>query len=234
MKVLAVVHEADAGPGVFTDVVRDGGHELHEWRIADGGRCPQDPLRYDAVMSLGGSMHAHQQDEHPWLAEEEALLASLTSAGRPVLGVCLGSQLLAQATGGATAQMSEPEIGWCGVRLSPAGQADPLLGALGPEFPALQWHSCEFRPAPGAVTLAASPRCAQAFRVGERAWGIQFHAEVTLEDFESWIDYHLANPGDGEGPADAEALRTSVRAGIEAWNALGRGLLARFLDLARD
>jgi GMP synthase-like glutamine amidotransferase len=232
MRVLAIVHEADAGPGVFTEVAIAGGHELHEWPIIEQQRCPEDPFAYDAVVSLGGSMHAHQQEEHPWLAEEEALLASLAAAGRPVLGVCLGSQLLAQATGGSTAEMGRPEIGWSSVSLSDAGRADPLLAGLAPSFQALQWHSCEFRPAPDALTLAASPLCAQAYRVGSRAWGIQFHAEVTLADFESWIDYHLAHPSEGNGPADAEALRAAVREGIEAWNELGRGMFSRFLELA--
>ena len=234
MRVLAIVHEPDAGPGVFTDVARAGGHELHEWRITDAAVPPEDPWVYDAVLSLGGSMHAHQHDQHPWLPEEERLLASLAAAGRPVLGVCLGSQLLAQATGGTTGEMPAPEIGWCPVALTDTGRHDPLLGGLAPSFQALQWHSCEFRPAAEAATLAASPLCTQAYRVGERAWGIQFHAEVTLTDFESWIDYHLAHPDDGDGPADPEALRASVRAGIEAWNALGRRLFARFLELAGD
>jgi GMP synthase-like glutamine amidotransferase len=227
VKLLAIVHEPDAGPGVFREVAHAAGHELHEWRITAGGQAPEDPFAYGAVLSLGGSMHAHQQDQHPWLAEEQALLAELAAGSRPVLGVCLGSQLLAQATGGTTSEMPVPEIGWYPVRLSEAARSDPLLAGMAQSFQSLQWHSCRFHPGPGAVTLAESPACAQAFRVGERAWGIQFHAEVTLRDFESWID------DAGQAPVDTDALRASVRAGIEPWNAFGRELFARFLELAR-
>jgi GMP synthase (glutamine-hydrolysing) len=228
VRVLTIVHEADTGPGVFIEAARAAGHQLERWHITAGEPCPGDPFAYGAVLSCGGSMHAHEHDRHPWLAEEEALLAKLTAAGRSVLGVCLGSQLLARASGGTTSKLDEPEIGWHPVRLSAAGRSDPLLAGLEPEFDALQWHSCEFRPGPAAVPLAQSAACEQAFRVGARAWGIQFHAEVTLADFESWLD----NPGDGDRPADTEALRAQTRTGIAQWNALGQGLFARFLELA--
>ena len=228
MRVLAIVHEDDTGPGVFIETAAESGCKLDQWRIAAGERSPDDPFAYDAVVSCGGSMHAHEHDRFSWLAQEQALLGELAAAGRPVLGVCLGSQLLARATGGTTSEMEEPEIGWYPVRLSDGAQGDPVMGGLAPSFRSLQWHSCEFHPGPGSVTLAESAVCAQAFRVGERAWGIQFHAEVTLADFESWLD----SDGDSEKPADVPALRAQTRAGIGAWNELGRGLFARFLNIA--
>lgn len=231
MRVLAIVHEDDAGPGVFAQAAHARGVELIGWRIAAGERCPEDPRSYDAVLSLGGAMHAFQDDAHPWLADEHALLASLAGAGHPVLGVCLGAQILARATGGRSGPMPEPEIGWYDVEVTPAGREDPLLGALAPRFGALQWHSCDFMPGSGAVGLAASARCQQAARVGPRAWSIQFHAEVTLANFEGWLDQHLAAPQDGDAPADPEALRASTRSRIESWNALGRDLFGRFLDV---
>jgi GMP synthase (glutamine-hydrolysing) len=165
------------------------------------------------------------------MREEIALLAELTAAGRPVLGVCLGAQLLARAGGGDTEAMAEPEIGWYDVVLSAAGAADPLLAPLAPSFASLQWHSCALSPPTQAARLAASQRCAQAFRSGERAWGIQFHAEVTLADFESWIDGHLAT-GEIDGPPDAEGFRAATRDHIVGWNSLGRDLFARFLAQA--
>jgi GMP synthase (glutamine-hydrolysing) len=227
MRALAIVHEDDTGPGVFIEAAIESGWKLEQWRIAAGERCPDDPFAYDAVVSCGGSMHAHVHDRHAWLVEEEALLGELTAAGRPVLGVCLGAQLLARATAGTTSEMEEPEIGWYPVRVSQAGQMDPLLRSVYPDFRALQWHSCEFRPGPGTVTLAESALCVQAFRVaGAPAWGIQFHAEVTLVDFESWLDQSAT----GDGPEDPDRLRAQTRAGISEWNALGRGLFMRFLD----
>jgi GMP synthase (glutamine-hydrolysing) len=228
VRALAIVHEDDTGPGVFIEAAAASGWELEQWRIAAGERCPDDPFAYDAAVSCGGSMHAHEHDRFAWLRQEEALLGELTAAGLPVLGVCLGSQLLARATGGTTSEMEEPEIGWYPVRLSDDARGDPLMSGLEPSFQSLQWHSCQFHPAPESVMLAESASCVQAFRVGERAWGIQFHAEVTLTDFESWLD----SAGDGDKPADVSALRVQTRAGIGAWNELGRGLFARFLDVA--
>jgi GMP synthase (glutamine-hydrolysing) len=232
MRLLAIVHEDDAGPGVFGEVADARDWELCEWRVAATSRCPEAPECFDAVLSLGGAMHAHETAEHAWLADEEAMLARLAAAGRPVLGVCLGAQLLARATGGDSGVLTTPEIGWYEVAVNPAGGADPVLGPLAPGFSALQWHSCGFAPGPGAVTLASSERCVQGCRVAERAWAIQFHAEVTLADFESWVDQHLAHPDVGDAPEDPAALLAGTRERIEAWNELGRGLFGRFLDVA--
>lgn len=232
MRILAIVHEPDAGPGVFADVALAHGHELHEWQIAAGQRCPDQLHHYDAVLCLGGSMNADQYAEHSWLADEQALLATLVGDGRPVLGVCLGAQVLARAEGGSSDRLREPEIGWYEVQLTADGRADPLLGPLGSSFQALQWHSCGFTPSSRAQRLAASQRCMQAYRTGALAWGIQFHAEVTLRNFESWIDYHAAHPGAGDEPDDAEALLAQTRDRMAGWNALGRALFGRFLDQA--
>lgn len=232
MRILAIVHEDDAGPGVFSDVARARGDELVEWRIAQGEARPDDPHGYGATLVLGGSMHADEHDRHPWLVEEQRLLSGLLEAGRPMLGVCLGAQVLARAGGGTTGRLAEPEIGWYEVTIGHAGSLDPVLGPLGPSFQALQWHSCQFTPGLTSERLAASERCEQAYRIGELAWGIQFHAEVTLSDFESWLDYHRDHPDDGDGPADSDALRSRTRPLMPGWNALGRALFGRFLDQA--
>jgi GMP synthase (glutamine-hydrolysing) len=232
VRLLAIVHEDDAGPGIFGEVADARGWELAPWRIAAGQRCPDDPARFDATLSLGGAMHAHEQAAHPWLGEEETVLGRLARDGRPVLGVCLGAQLLARATGGQSGYLSAPEIGWYEVSVNRAGGEDPLLAPLAPAFRALQWHSCDFTPAPDAVTLATSQRCVQACRVAPCAWAVQFHAEVTLSDFEAWLDGHLAHPEVGDAPDDPLALRGATRDRIGAWNELGRGLFGRFLDAA--
>jgi len=232
MRVLAIVHEDDAGPGVFADAARARGDELVPWRIAGGEARPDDLEVFGALVVLGGSMDADQQEAHPWLAEENAVLAAALERRQPVLGICLGAQTLTRAAGGTTSRLATPEIGWYEVRLTSAGRSDPLLGPLGSSFHALQWHSCGFDLPRAAVALGSSDFCPQAYRLGETAWAIQFHAEVTLADFESWIDYHAARPDAGDGPADSGKLRTQTRAEIDGWNALGRGLFGRFLDQA--
>src|SRR5215510_1046608 len=98
MRVLAIVQEADAGPGVFADAAAARGDELEEWLMA-AGEPPGDPHGYDAAMVFGGAMNVDQEDEHSWLRDQKDLLRALLANDVPLLGVCLGSQLLAEAAG---------------------------------------------------------------------------------------------------------------------------------------
>jgi len=223
VRVLAIVHEEDAGPGVFADAIRARGAELHSWMIRRDGPPSLDPRDYDAVMTFGGAMNPDEESEHPWLKEEKALLADLLELEVPLLGVCLGAELVAEAAGAPARRMEESEIGW--YEVEKAFKADPVVGALPSHFDALEWHSYETRLPPGAVALARSERCLQAFRVGDRAWGIQFHAEVTREDFDSWLDTS------DDRPPNADALRADTHERIAEWNELGRDLCGRFLDI---
>ena len=229
MRVLAISHQPDAGPGVFAEAVVAAGATLDAWEIAGGRPPPADPLAYDAVMTFGGSMHADQEDEHRWLAAEKGLLRSLLDRGAPVLGVCLGAQLLTEAAGGGVTRGAEPEIGWFEVEVIGEGAADPLLGPLAPGFEAFEWHFHECRLPPQATVLARTPACVQAFRLGELAWGIQFHAEVTAADAGAWIEKE--RPG-SELAIDRAALASATSARIDAFNDLGRGLCRRWLEAA--
>jgi GMP synthase (glutamine-hydrolysing) len=234
MRVLAIVHESDAGPGVFLDSIREAGAELHSWRFADEGPPWCDPRDYDAVLTFGGAMHPDEQAQHPWLAEEKALLAELIERRVPLLGVCLGAQLVAAAAGALVRRAPEPEIGWYEVELTGNARRDPLIGTMAARFDALEWHSYEFRLPPGAIALAQSAACLQAYRVGEMAWGIQFHAEVTMADFNSWLAHYSSDPDAVRLGLDPERMHAETAARIDAWNALGRGLCARFLAVAAD
>ncbi len=234
MRVLAIVHQSDAGPGVFVDAVRAAGAELNSWLISDGGPAGRDPGDYDAVMTFGGAMHPDQDDRHPWMAEEKEMLAGLLQRGVPLLGVCLGAQLVAAAAGAPTKRAREPEIGWYEVELTDAGRDDPLLGPLAPRFEALQWHSYEFTLPDGATALARSETCLQAYRIAPQAWGIQFHAEVTRGDFESWIEDYRSDPDAVALGLDSDELQARTRAAIGQWNELGQDLCERFLHLAAE
>jgi GMP synthase-like glutamine amidotransferase len=232
VRALAIVHQSDAGPGVFFDACRERGVVLDSWRLPDGDPPPGDPFSYDAVLTFGGAMHPDEEDRHPWLAAEKDLLAELLARRTPLLGVCLGAELVAAAAGGTARRAPAPEIGWHRVSLTVDGARDRLLAWAAPGFDAFQWHSYEFLLPPGATALATSERSLQAFRIGERAWGIQFHAEVTLSDAEAWIaDYRSDEDAVAVG-LDAGALAERTRASIGAWNELGRGLCGRFLDVA--
>jgi GMP synthase-like glutamine amidotransferase len=232
VRVLAIVHQRDAGPGVFAEAIAERGDELEHWLLPEDDGPPADPLGYDAVFVLGGAMHADQADRHFWLVEEGALLGRLLEARVPLLGLCLGGQLLAAAAGATPRRAARPEIGWQRVELTAEGREDPLLGPLAPGFEAFQWHSYEFGLPPGATALARSEVCLQGARVGERAWAIQFHPEVSRADAGGWIDDYRSDEDAVRIGVDPVALREETEAKIDAFNQLGRGLCGRWLDLA--
>jgi GMP synthase-like glutamine amidotransferase len=225
--LLSIVHEADAGPGVFAEAVEPAGFEVVEW--VPGRTDPPQPGDFDALWTFGGSMHPDQHEAHPWLIEEIALLAGALEEDKPVLGVCLGAQVVAAAAGSQPRAAARPEVGWFDVALTSAGREDPVLGPGGSPFDAFEWHSYEIPLPAGGVELARNDLCLQAFRVGEAAWGIQFHAEVTRTDTLGWIrDY---GP---EAGIDQDTLTEESERKIAGWNDYGRGLAARFLETAAE
>ncbi|HET7120908.1 MAG TPA: hypothetical protein VFI17_06610 [Solirubrobacterales bacterium] len=229
MRVLAIVHQRDAGPGVFAEGIREAGGQLDEWTLAERPQPPGDPLGYDAVLVLGGAMNVDEGERHGWIAEEEGLLRELLKREIPVLGLCLGGQLLAAAAGAEPRRASRPEIGWHQVEVIEEGARDPLLGPLAPSFEALQWHSYEFPLPPGAVPLARSEVCLQACRIGERAWALQFHPEVSRVDVLHWVEDYEADPDALRIGIDPTVLGPETERKIAAFNQLGRDLCSRWL-----
>jgi GMP synthase (glutamine-hydrolysing) len=230
VRILALIHGKDAGPGVLGEEVVASGAEL-EIRSYTLGDLPAHPLAsYDAALVMGGSMNVHEVDGHPWLHEERDAISELLDAGVPLLGICLGSQLLAAVTGGTVSRVSEPEIGWYDVELTAAAAGDPVLGSLPSRFTAYQWHSyCSDLP-PGAVELATSPVCLQGYRLGDNAWGLQFHAEVTSEICNNWITNYDTDPDAIALGFDRDTARAEVAQRIAGWNELGRAMARNFLS----
>jgi GMP synthase (glutamine-hydrolysing) len=220
VRIVALTHGDNVGPGVFEDAVRAAGHELVERNVARDG-VPDEGA--DATIVLGGAMHPDQEDRHPWLGPELRFLERELERGSPLLGVCLGSQLIARAAGARVFRAAEPEVGWLQVELTESGSGDPVAAALPQRFDAFQWHHYTHDLPEGAVELARSPVCTQAFRLG-RAWGVQFHPEVRGEQVESWL------AEDPDDVADPAALRVETRERIEDWNELGRKLCSAFLQ----
>lgn len=228
MRVLSVTHGPSVPGGVFDEVVEASGHELERWVVPLGGG-PQPVSSYGAVMVLGGSMHPDQDERFGWLQREEQVLREALAESVPVLGVCLGAQMLARAAGAWVGPAREPEVGWFEVELTEEGRRDPVLGVLPARTEAFQWHHYTFEIPAGGTELARSDVCTQAFRVGERAWGIQFHAEVTLEMVRAWT---AEEPTDL--PVPAEDFLAATKARIAEWNDHGRALSAAFLTIALD
>jgi len=227
VNVLAVIHGDKVRAGVFAEAVAAAGHQLEEWSLAWDTPLPRPLDDYGAVLVFGGAMHADQDDRHPWLRQENLFLQRLLDRHVPVLGVCLGAQLLAKAAAAPVGPSSEPEIGWFEIELTEEGRDDPVLGSLPPRFEAFQWHFYTHGLPAGAVELARSRVCTQAFRLGESAWGVQFHPEVTAEQVESWIAEDK-----NELPVSAEDFAAETARRIADWNDLGRTLCAGFLEVA--
>ena len=195
MNVLSVIHGTDARAELFSGVIEDAGHAHDEWSLAWRTPPPRPVDAYDAVLVFGGAMHADEQESHPWLRDENFFLQRLLDLHVPTFGVCLGAQLLAKAAHAPVHRADEPEIGWYEVELTDAAREDPVFGALPERFDAFQWHYYTYGVPAGAVELARSASCTQAFRLGESVWGVQFHPEVTESQIGSWLSTDGFNEG---------------------------------------
>ncbi len=227
MNVLAVVHGANAPPGSFEDVVAERGHRLEAWSLAWGTPPPRPVDDYGAVMLFGGAMHADEEHCHPWLREEHFFIERLLDLHVPLLGVCLGAQLVAKAAHAQVFRAGEPEIGWVDVELTEEAAGDPVFAALPQRFPAFQWHYYAFDVPAGACELARSSVCPQAFRLGDAVWGVQFHPEVTAEIVRSWVD-----EAPEEVPGDVEDFLAASDRHMSGWLDLGRSLCDAFVTAA--
>ena len=229
MRVLSIVHEGTStgGGGLFEEVVAQRGDRLERWVVPNGGPRPDAAASYDAIMVFGGAMHPDQDEQHPWLADETAFVREALDGNVPLLGVCLGSQLIARAAGAWIGPADVSEVGWTRVELNAAGRDDPILGALPDRVDAFQWHHYTFELPPGATLLAESSTARQAYRLGEQTWAIQFHAEVTRHMLEAWFVQ-----GADELPKPADEMWAETDGFLGTWNEHGRRLCAAFLDRA--
>lgn len=225
--VLVVQHVAVEQAGVIGDVLRRRGVTT---RLVG----PEEPLPTDApespgIVVLGGPMGVYEADRHPRLREEIALLERAVAAGTPVLGICLGSQLLAAALGARVYRGPRKELGWFDVTLQPAAREDPLLGVAPPRFRALHWHGDVFDLPAGGEHLASSEQTMhQAFRHG-RAWGLLFHLEAPPAQVSAMaraFPEELAEVG--ESPDALMADTHQFAAGSEQ---LGSAVFERWADL---
>ena len=218
MRVLAVIHSYDAGPELFAEVLAEDGHELVVWDIRTQGAPPLD---FDAVMVFGGDQNVGEEIEHPWLHEEYDSLRRWVGDGTPLLGVCLGAQTLAHAFGATVGPARETLAGFYETRLTDDGAADPVVGVLPRSFEAFNANAYTFEAPAGATPLAEGP-VLQAFRLGERAWALQFHPEIRREHVLTWFEGDSAP----RTPAEIAALLDEK---LDDWQELGRKLCRAFL-----
>lgn len=181
MRVHYLQHVPFEGPGCIADWVTAGGHTLtstHFYR----GDSPPEIRDLDWLVVMGGPMNIYEHERHPWLIEEKAFLRRVIDAGKTVIGVCLGAQLIADVLGAAVTRGAHKEIGWLPIDLTPEARRSSVLGFLPGSFPVFHWHGDTFGIPEGAVHLAESAACKnQAFLYSGRVLALQFHLESTPE-----------------------------------------------------
>ena len=214
-----IQNDSEVPPGVIIEHLTIPYVVHHPYR---DGRLPQQDI--SALLVLGGAMNANDDLRHPFLADLKELIRRVVEAGVPYLGICLGGQLLAAALGAEVVTNRWVEIGNFTVSLTENGCRDLLFRDIPQDFVTLQWHHDSFDIPPGGVLLASSERCPhQAFRMGERAWGLQFHPEITEEIIRTWAAW------DSSLSARAEDIVAEFKAESESYYATTRQLLRNFL-----
>ncbi|MBI2712062.1 MAG: type 1 glutamine amidotransferase [Bdellovibrio sp.] len=189
--VLIIVHSPSEQPALFERIFEGQAVRSLVLRPYLGEAFPS-PRELSGVVSLGGPMSAYEESEHPWITFECNFLREAFDQNLPILGICLGGQLLAKAMGGHVERAHQPEMGWHPLEINTAGKEDPIFGPiselLGSEILVYQWHQDTFHLPEGAVLLAKTAGCPrQAYRIGTRAYGLQFHPEVDAELIDIWL-----------------------------------------------
>lgn len=206
-------------------------------RYANFGRHPHarpDITRYNGLMILGGPMNVDDDERHPHLAVEVQLIRQAIEQGIPVLGICLGAQLIAKALGAPVSANGAKEIGWYDVTLTADAKDDPLFSTFAESEKIFQWHSDSFALPVDAVPLATSSTCLhQAFRYGTNVYGFQFHLEVDEPLIERWLTVpeHCAELTNGGGRFDPAIIRADTTRHIQRSQQLSTAVFGRFIDL---
>ncbi len=187
MTVLIIVHVESEGPGTLGAFLESSGADVRLARVYAGERLPENIDGLQAVISMGGPMNVYEEQEYPFLQDETILLRKAIASDLPVLGICLGAQMIAKASEARVVRSPKEEVGWGKISLTDAGRSDLLFSGLPTTLDVLQWHGDMFEIPEAGALIATGDDCPnQAFRY-RNAFGLQFHVEVTREILADWF-----------------------------------------------
>jgi GMP synthase (glutamine-hydrolysing) len=228
--VTVLQHEPFEKLGIIADALRSRAISYQYVRSFEGQPVPRHITGIDGLIVMGGSMGVYEHHWHPFLLDEIKLIEDAIEEGKPVLGVCLGSQLVATALGAQVRKAAKKEIGWYPIRLGPVSAGDKLLGEAPPFFTAYHWHGDIFELPRGAAPLASSELTEyQAFRYGASVYGLLFHMEATrglVEDMVNGFAEELAEEG-----LDGQTILSQATGYLPELQEIGRRAFAGWSEL---
>lgn len=227
--VLVLQNDPNTPAGLIETEAARLGFALDVRRTDKGEALPIDARGHTGLVVLGGPMSANDEGPCPFIRPTLDLIRAFARLDRPVLGVCLGAQLIARAFGGDIRPMTVTEFGFCPQTVTEDGRRDRLLAGHGPAIVPMHWHQDEAALPDGAVLLATGPTCAnQAFRIGQRVHGFQFHFEVDAAIVRRWMALRAAALGEDE-TAFLAGQQGAIERHAAAAQAFGRDIAARWL-----
>jgi GMP synthase-like glutamine amidotransferase len=222
------------GPGYFATFLERHGIPWQLIRIDAGDAVPSDISAFSGLAFMGGPMSVN--DELPWIAPVLALIRAAQMIDMPVLGHCLGGQLMAKALGGMVSRNAIKEIGWGDVTVADDADAVRWFGHAAPAFRSFHWHGETFTIPPGARRLLSSTHCVhQAFSLGN-SLGMQCHIEMTAEMIDSWCESgarEIARSSDSPGVQQAAEIKVDLDQRLRGLHAVADGVYARWIEHLR-
>ncbi|MCX7847163.1 MAG: type 1 glutamine amidotransferase [bacterium] len=221
-RVAVLLHTETEKPGSLADFLTAHGAEISYIALYAGHPLPPDPRAFDLIVVMGGTMNVYETAAFPFLRDEPDFIARAMAAHIPVLGICLGAQLIALACGVPVIKSPQPEVGWFSVTLTPDATHEPAFSGFPPSFTVLQWHEDMATLPAGAVLLATSQACPhQAYRIGS-ALALQFHIEMTHPLLQEWTadKPHLQGIADDFAQHGPTLLQLATRLYENLWSRL--------------
>ena len=218
------------GLGSLADILTSHGYDYKIVQLAQGEEAPKIMDNYAGLIILGGPMNVYQTDQFPFLLDADRLIKQAINEDKPLLGICLGSQLIAKALNAKVFSGEKKEIGWLPISLSEQGKTDPIFNQLPSKLTVFQWHGDTFNLPQDAIHLANSNMFQnQAFRLGRACYALQFHLEVTGEMVNTWLDEYQIELDSLKGVVNPHQIQQQTNTEAERLNCYSHTVFSNFL-----